>query len=457
VTFIILLVVFGGLAYRLTSPEERARFLAVAVSFAWRLKVVATEPGPEYDAFREALRARTKHALVTPAIVALNVIVVVGMLVGARAISDPDPLVAWGASLGMRTTNGEWWRLVTSTFVHTGTLHLLVDVAVLIQLGAVLERLAGRLAFSGVYLSAAVFAGLVNLSSRPVAVTTGATAAIFGLYGLLSALLIWQLFRRRREDLAPDAHDSEESKFPSSDVGDIASESRGGDTSVTIPLIAIKRLGAGAVVFLVYSVLNGLAHTAELSGLIVGLAYGLVLARRVGEKEPTTRHVGAAMVATAVIAVACAMPLRNIADVTSEITRVLATEERTAAAYQAAYGAFKKARMTAEALAQLAERTIVPELQASDLRLKALVNVPPEHQALVTDAREYLRLRCASWRARADAIRKANADLREAPGTRDAIRRLHGEARFRSNMTAMGKAEGTERASLEAFQRIRRP
>ena len=143
---------------------------------------------------------------------------------------------------------------------------------------------------------------------------------------------------------------------------------------------------------------------------------------------------------------------------TPEIIRVLATEGRTAAAYQAAYDAFKRDRLTAEALAQLAERTIVPELQAADVRLKALVNVPPEHQPLVTDAREYLRLRCASWRARADAIRRTNAHPGEAPkGTTDASRRLHGEARFRSNMAAMGKAETAERASLEAFQRISRP
>jgi membrane associated rhomboid family serine protease len=420
VSFILLLAVFVVVGYRLTSPEERARYLGIAMGVVRRMKVAAVEPGPEYESFRDALLARTRRALVTPALVAINVIVVGGMLFGAHAISDSNTLVAWGASLGTRTTNGEWWRLVTSTFVHTGTLHLLVDVAVLIQLGAVLERLAGRLALTGVYLSAGAFATLVSLSSHPVAVTEGASGAIFGLYGLLFATLIWQLLQRRREDPAPDPDQSAESSR---------------DTRLTIPLIAMKRLGAGAAVFLVYSALSGLAHAAELGGLVVGLAYGLVLARRVSE-----------------------MPLRNIADVTPEIIGVLATEERTVAAYRSAYDAFKRQRTSAEAVAQLAERIIVPELQATDVRLKALVNIPPEHQALVADAREYLRLRCASWSARADAIRKANADPREARGaTATASRRLHGEARFRSNLTAMGKAESTERASLEVFQRIRRP
>ena len=49
------------------------------------------------------------------------------------------------------------------------------------------------------------------------------------------------------------------------DVG----EFRTRDTSTTIPLIAIKRLGVGATVFLVYSALSGLAYAAEFSGLLL--------------------------------------------------------------------------------------------------------------------------------------------------------------------------------------------
>jgi hypothetical protein len=87
--------------------------------------------------------------------------------------------------------------------------------------------------------------------------------------------------------------------------------------------------------------------------------------------------------------------------------------------------------------------------------LKALVNVPPEHQPLVADAREFLRLRNASWRARAEAIRKTNANARRVPEELAvANRRLQAEARFRSNLATMGAVEGAERASLEALQRI---
>ena len=76
------------------------------------------------------------------------------MLVGTGSFSDPATLVGWGASLATRTTNGEWWRLLTMTFVHAGLFHLLVEVGALVSAGLVLERLLGPLAFGGVYVAA---------------------------------------------------------------------------------------------------------------------------------------------------------------------------------------------------------------------------------------------------------------------------------------------------------------
>jgi hypothetical protein len=210
VAFIILLAVLAVLAYRVTSAEERARYLAIAIDFLEQLKAAAAEPRPELDRLRDALRARTSRVLVTPAIVLISVVVFGGMLFGATAISDPRTLVAWGASLGIRTSNGEWWRLATSAFVHTGTLHLLIDMAVLMQLGVMLERLVGRFTFAAVYLSAGAFAGLINLSVHPVDTTVGSSAAIFGLYGLLLASVTWQTFHGWREGRKPETQEEEE-------------------------------------------------------------------------------------------------------------------------------------------------------------------------------------------------------------------------------------------------------
>jgi membrane associated rhomboid family serine protease len=333
--------------------------------------------------------------------------------------------------------------------VNTGTLQLLINVAVLSQLGAVLERLVGPLAFGAVYVSAGAFAALIGLSLHPVSVSVGAPAAVLALYGLLLSLLAWQMFRQRGGGSDPDsAPDQEEGQEPDAESIRVI--------RTPMPLGVIKRLACGFGIFIVYTALNGLAGAAEAGGLLVGLGYGLVLGWSVVAQHPRISHVAAAIAASATIAIACALPLRNIADVKPEIAGAIATEERTSAAYRSALDAFKKGHLTAEALAQLAERTNVSTLQAVNARLEALRNVPPEYRPLVDDAREFLRLRCQSWRLRAAAIRRTDATLHRAHDKRaDASSRLQAEARFRSDMAAQGNAEGAERASLVAFQRIR--
>lgn len=449
---IVLIAVLGTLAYRLTTAEQRKRFLEYAFDVARELMVAATRRLPESDAFRDRLRARTPYLVITPAFVAISVAVAACMLSAATPFSDPATLLGWGANVGPLTTNGQWWRLVTSTFVHTGTLHLLVNVVILSQLGAVLERLAGRLAFAAVYLSAGAFAGLISLSSHPVSVSVGASAAVFGLYGLLIGVLTRQWLRQRGGNPDPDSPGDQEAG---------QEQEQGPDAEpitvppVTMPLVVIKRICCGLALFIVYSAWNGLAGAAEAGGFLVGLGYGLVLGWSVVAEHPRIGHVAAAMAAFATIAIACALPLRNIADVKPEIARAIAAEARTSAAYQSALDAFKKGHMTADALAELAERTNVPTLEAVDARLEALRNVPPEYRSLVDDAREYLRLRCQSWRLRAAAIRRTAALRGAHDRTADASSRLQAEARFRSHMVAQGNAEGAERASLVVFERIR--
>ena len=110
----------------------------------------------------------------------MSVVVFVFMLLGSGSFSDPATLVSWGASIATHTTNGEWWRLLTMTFVHVGLFHMLVEVAALVSVGLVLERLLGSLAFAGIYVAAALLGGLVSVSSHPMTVSVGGSGAIFG-------------------------------------------------------------------------------------------------------------------------------------------------------------------------------------------------------------------------------------------------------------------------------------
>ena len=192
---LIILLVLGGYALYTMSPEERTALKERLVVTAQRAKEEAARRQAEPEPFRDALRERTPWPLVMPALVAVNVIVFLMMGWGTPT-AEPESLVAWGASFGPRTTNGEWWRLVASMFVHTGFFQLLVNCAALVQLGLILERLVGHITFAAVYVAAGVLASLVSLSDYPMAVSAGASGAIFGLYGLLLASSAWTAIHR---------------------------------------------------------------------------------------------------------------------------------------------------------------------------------------------------------------------------------------------------------------------
>ncbi len=98
-----------------------------------------------------------------------------GMLDGSNALAEDlalfGPLVAFG----------EWWRLLTSGFVHYGLMHLLFNMAILYQLGSQLEPALGRFRFGLIYVAGLLGGSLGALALSPLALTGGASGAVFGL------------------------------------------------------------------------------------------------------------------------------------------------------------------------------------------------------------------------------------------------------------------------------------
>lgn len=100
-------------------------------------------------------------------------------------------LLAWGANYGPAIAAGEWWRLLTSTFLHGGLWHLANNMALLGILGWQLERVLGGLRVAVVYVLAGVGASLISYWRHPVMVGVGASGALFGWIGL-GLTLYWR-------------------------------------------------------------------------------------------------------------------------------------------------------------------------------------------------------------------------------------------------------------------------
>jgi membrane associated rhomboid family serine protease len=150
--------------------------------------------------------------LVTYGLIAVNVAVEVASIVaggtaglgggtgGSKFVSD--------LALNRSTVaDGDWWRLVTSGFLHYGLLHLAFNMFSLYILGSMLEPAIGRLRFGLIYFVSLLGGSFGALLISPNALTAGASGAIFGLLGaavvvmrnrgidiMQSGLGIWLIF-----------------------------------------------------------------------------------------------------------------------------------------------------------------------------------------------------------------------------------------------------------------------
>jgi rhomboid protease GluP len=151
-----------------------------------------TGPPDGLAQFRLALFARTPRLWVTPLLVGMNLAVFLGMVATGVSALNPsaEGLLRWGANYAPRTTAGEWWRLVTNVFVHIGVIHIAMNMLVLWQIGALVERLLGHRPFLLVYLVAGFCGSLASISWHPLVISAGASSAVFGIYGVLIAYLV---------------------------------------------------------------------------------------------------------------------------------------------------------------------------------------------------------------------------------------------------------------------------
>ena len=150
----------------------------------------AYHPGSLRDVFtpRDGYR-------ITPILLIVNVLIFGVMVASGVNIMQPtgEALVAWGANFTPLTRGGQPWRLLTACFLHIGVIHLIVNMMSLRYLGMQIEPLLGSWRFLLAYVATGLTGSLGSLWWHDIAVSAGASGAIFGIEGVLLGLLMTNL------------------------------------------------------------------------------------------------------------------------------------------------------------------------------------------------------------------------------------------------------------------------
>jgi len=213
----------------------------------------ATREVEKQQIFARELLAHTPHAYVYHLIIAANVLVYLafGFFTKQWVTPGGPEMIAWGADKWEYTTGGQWWRLLTSAFLHFGPIHLFANMYALLIVGNLAERLFGNVYFAVLYLMSALISGLVSVwwdrgPDGVGAVSAGASGAVFAVYGAIIAFVI---VRR--------------GSFPKA-------------TAMAVLQSAVVFVGVNVVFGLSKS---GISNAAHLGGLGSGLVLGAIMAR----------------------------------------------------------------------------------------------------------------------------------------------------------------------------------
>src|SRR5438445_2043493 len=136
--------------------------------------------------------ATEPRPIITRLLVGLNVAVFIANAVAGVSVIAPsgEALLRWGADFGPRTLSGEPWRLLTSTFLHFGIIHLALNMWCLWALGTLAEPLFGWAAFLLLYLLSGLGGSVLSMLVHPMVVSAGASGAVFGVAGGVITFLL---------------------------------------------------------------------------------------------------------------------------------------------------------------------------------------------------------------------------------------------------------------------------
>ena len=129
---------------------------------------------------------KQKKPIITGILILINVIVFALMYILGKGSEDTDTLVNFGANIPALIRGGDYYRLISSGFLHIGIIHILCNMYSLVILGPTIEHFYGKAKYVLIYFFSMIIASLfVMVFQNDYTVSAGASGAIFGLLGSL--------------------------------------------------------------------------------------------------------------------------------------------------------------------------------------------------------------------------------------------------------------------------------
>jgi len=228
---------------------------------------------------------------VTIVLIAASVLVFIVMVLRGVSAVDPTPqqAIAYGADFGPYTLGGQWWRLVTSMFVHFGFIHLGLNMWCLWNLGRAAERLLGRFSYLVAYFASGIFGSIASVYWHPQAAGGGASGAIFGLAGVLVSFVYLK-------------------KTPA---------------NLQINSKMLGSLGTFIAYNLIFgAAIPGISNAAHIGGVVMGLAVGALLPAAFADESSRSTRLSLVVVLSAIALVASAVATKRITIRTSELASI---------------------------------------------------------------------------------------------------------------------------------------
>ena len=136
----------------------------------------------QIDALEAEETFKQKKPIVTYILIGINILVFLLMYLLGKGSEDSRTLLNFGASHPDLIKAGEYYRLITSAFIHIGLIHLVFNVYALYIIGTQLESYLGKIKYLIIYLFSALTGNLLSMLFFD-GISAGASGAVFGLLG----------------------------------------------------------------------------------------------------------------------------------------------------------------------------------------------------------------------------------------------------------------------------------